>query len=221
MKIGKLDIKPILLYLPDTPEWLQRWEDAKEHFTKEGFEDVYSLAGVHAEKWGIKGTHIYLLDGKPEENFYVGDGNVGNFISQYAAYLVMDALDYSHYMYLEDDCRMIEGWREKLEQALEDAGDDWDFMYVGSCCAMDKQATHVKGDVYEFPYRGEEKWNWYPMCTHSYIVNKRCIKHLIATNRDVANSTDISLIRYSFPTLRVLAILPRLAVQGKKTELTE
>lgn len=212
MKIGNLNIKPIALYLPDTPEWLQRWEESKKHFSEQGVEDIYYMAGVHAKQWGIKGTHIFLLDGKPEENFYVGDANVGNFISQYAAYLVMDALDHTHYMYLEDDCRLTDGWKEKLEQALQDAGDDWDFLFVGSCCAEGK-GKKVKGNVYEFTKN-------YPMCTHCYIVNKRCIPHLIATNRDVANSTDISLVHYSFPKLKVLAILPRLADQGHKTYLT-
>lgn len=219
MKIAHLDIKPILVYLPDTQQWVERWEQAKIHFTEHGIEDIYHLAGVHAPKWGIRGTHIYLLDGRPEEQFYVGDANVGNFLSQYCAFIAMDAMDHSYYLYLEDDCRFEEGWKPKLEQAIIDAGDDWDIMYVGSCCAVDKEPVHVKGDVYEFFYRGEEKWNWYPMCTHCYIINKRCVKHLIATNRDVANSTDISMIRYSYPSLRVLAILPRLAGQGLKTKL--
>lgn len=213
MKIGHLNIKPILLYLPDEPGWVEKWEAAKVHLAEQQLEDVYHLAGVHAKKWGVQGRHIYLLDGRPEEQHYVGDGNVGNYLSQYAAYIAMDVMEHSHYMYMEGDCRFKEGWKEQLAQALLDAGDDWDFMFVGSCCTTNKQPVHVKGNVYEFPYRGEKKWGWYPMCTHCYIVNKRCIPHLIATNRDVANNTDISLMRFSFPTMRVLAILPRLASQ--------
>src|SRR6185503_3292964 len=120
MKIGSLDIKPILLYLPDTEEWVKRWQDAKDHFDSVGLTDIFHLTGVHAKKWGIQGRHIYLLDGKPEEQFYIGDGNVGNYISQYAAYLVMDALPNSHFMYLEDDCRFEHGWKERIEQALID-----------------------------------------------------------------------------------------------------
>lgn len=218
MKIGHLDIKPIALHLPDTEEWVVRKKNAEVHFKEAGVKDLFWLTGVHAKKWGIQGRHIYLLDGKPEEQFYIGDGNVGNYISQYAAYLVMDALDYSHYMYLEDDCRFLDGWIEKLAEDLKDVPEDFDFLYVGSCCAMDKEPVHVKGNVYEFPYR-EDKWNYYPMCTHCYIVAKKAVPHLIATNRDTANPTDISLIKYSFPSMKVYAILPRLAGQGIKTNL--
>ena len=94
------DIKPIHIYLPDTPEWMAKYEFSKKYFNDIGIENIYDLAGVHAFQWGVKGTRVYLLDGRPEENFYVGDANVGNFLTQYCAYVVMDALDYSHYLYL-------------------------------------------------------------------------------------------------------------------------
>lgn len=213
MTFGNIHLKPILLYLPDEKGWVERYRLAQEHLKQEGFENVYELAGVHAKRWGVLGRHSYLLDGRPQEQFYNGEGNTGNYISQYAAYLVMDALDYSHYMYMEGDCRFVPGWREKLEKAIIDAGDDWDILFVGSCCCAGKGAVNIGGDVYEFPFRGAQNWGAYPMCTHCYIVNKRCVKHLIATNRDVANSTDISLMYNSFPKMRVLAIIPRLADQ--------
>ena len=214
MQVGNIHLKPILLYLPDQHSWIEKWRLAQDHLNQQGFEGVYELAGCHAAEWGIQGNHIFLLDGRPEEKHYVGDGNVGNYISQYAAYLVMDALDYEFYWYCEGDMRLKEGWRKKLEQALEDIGDkNWDILYVGSCCCGGKTSKHIKGDVYEFPYLGEHAWNVFPLCTHSYIINKRCIKHMIATNRDVANNTDISMQYNSFPKMRVLAILPRLAEQ--------
>lgn len=213
MQVGNIHLKPILIYLPDEQSWIAKWRMAQEHLSQEGFENIYELAGCHAKCWGIHGNHIFLLDGKPEEKHYVGTNNVGNYITQYSAFLVMDAMEYSHYWYIEPDCRMVEGWREKLEQALLDAGDDWDFMFVGCCCYQGKGGVHVKGDVYEYPYRGEQYWNLTPLATHSYIVNKRCVKHLIATNRDVMNNTDISIQYNSFPKMRVLAIHPILSYQ--------
>jgi hypothetical protein len=210
MQVGNIHLKPILLYLPDQQSWVDKWRLAQKHLSEQGFEGVYNLAGVHAAEWGIQGNHIYLIDDKPEEKHYVGDGNVGNYLSQYSAYLVMDALDYSHYWYLESDARMVDGWKEKIEQALLDSGDDWDILFVGSCCCNKEMGVHVKGDVYEFGSRG---WNNFPLCTHSYIINKRCIPHMIATNRDVLNNTDISMMYNSFPKMRVLAILPILSYQ--------
>lgn len=215
MQIGNLHVKPILIYLPDQQAWVDKYLSAREHLYGQGFENVYELAGCHAAAWGVQGNHIFLLDGRPEEKHYVGDGNVGNYITQYAAYLVMDALEYSHYFYLEGDARFVDGWKPTLEQALLEAGDDWDIIFVGSCCCGGKTPTKIGAMLYEFPCRGESAWNLYPLCTHAYIVNKRCVKHLIATNRDVMNNTDISLQYNSFPKMRVLAILPRLAGQDK------
>jgi len=87
--------------------------------------------------------------------------------------------------------------------------------------AIDKEPVHVKGDVYEYPYRGEEKWNFYPQCGHAYIIAQKAMQTLIDTQRDVASPVDVSLIKYAFPKLKVYAILPRLADQGEKTHLPE
>jgi len=212
MKIADYEIKPIALYLSDTEKWVKQQQDAEKYFAEQGVEDIFWLNGVHAVKWGIKGTHIYLLDGRPEEQFYTGDANVGNFISQYIAYIVMHALDFSHYLYLEGDCEFVDGWKPKLEQALRDVPKDFDLLYVGSCCCEGKEKEHVSGDVYHFPCRNKI-WDHYPLCTHCYIIAKKAVPLLIATQRDVANSTDISIVKYAMPHLKVYAVLPRLAGQ--------
>lgn len=214
------DIKVLSVFLPDDPEWMKEHEQAKEYFASQGL-DVYWVEGIHAKKWGIQGRHIYLLDGRPQEQFYIGDGKVGCFLTWYLLYHLMKAMPYSHYRILESDAKFIDAWKEKLEQALRDVPEDFDFLFVGSCCAMDKEPVHVKGDVYEFTYRGESKWNYYPQCGHDYIISKKCVQTLIDTQRDVANPVDVSLIKYAFPKLKVYAILPRLTDQGTKTTLPE
>ncbi len=221
MKIAGYDIKPISLYLPDDPEWIARDNRAREYFEQQGIIDTLWIAGIHAQKWGIQGRHIYLLDGRPEEQFYFGDKNVGCFLSCYVVYSVMNVLPDSHFLFMETDCNFDEGWKEKLEQALIDIPRDFDFLFIGSCCAEDKNPIRVRegSNVFHFPYLGKEKWDWMPQCGHCMIIAKKCIPHLIATNRDVANPIDISLIRYSFPELKVFAILPRLARQAEQTIL--
>lgn len=209
------DIKPIALWLPDTQEWMDQRANTEKYFAAVGLDNVYWLAGIHAFKFGIQGTHTYLLDGRPEEQFKIGDKKVGGFLSQYVVYNVMNVMPESHFMFLEGDCKFVDGWKEKLNQALLDVPQDFDFLFVGSCCAADKEPVHVKGDVYEFPYRGEANWQMYPQCGHCYIVAKKCVPFLIQTQRDAGNPADISLIKYAFPSLKVYAILPRLADQGE------
>lgn len=220
MQIGKYNIKPILLYLPDDEVWEKEWREAQTYLASQGITDFYEIAGIHYN-WGISGRHIYLADGRPEEQFYIGDKKVAGNLSQYLCFSVMNAMNETHFMFMEGDVKFVDGWREKLEQALNDVPEDFDWLFVGSCCAKDKLPVHVKGDLYEFPYRGEEyKWH-YPACSHCFIVAKKCLPHLIATNRDVASPSDVSVIINSFPKMRVFGILPRLADQGEKTFLSE
>lgn len=225
MQIGNYNIKPIALYLSDEQKWLDQKLHAEKYFAEQGVEDIYWLNGVHARSFGIKGTHIYLLDNKPEEKFYVGDANVGNFISQYMAYNVMDALaentDITHFAYFEGDCEFVEGWKEKLALALEDIPADFDMLYAGSCCCQGKQGVLVskRSGLHHYPNRGGENfWHYFPLCTHFYIISAKAVKHMIKTQRDCANPTDISIARYALGDLKTYAILPRLAGQFK-TEL--
>ncbi len=95
---------------------------------------------------------------------------------------------------------------------------DFDFLFVGSACAEDKEPVHVAGNVYHFPYR-PEKPDYYPQTGFCYIVAKKCMQHLIDTQRDTGDPVDVSLIYKAFPQLNVYAILPRLADQGEKTFL--
>jgi len=212
MKIGQFEIKPIALCLSDEDRWIKQKQAAEIYFKSQGVEDIYWLNGVHARAWGIKGTKPYLLDGKPEENFYIGDANVGNFISQYIAYTVMDALDYSHYLYLEGDCEFLPDWKTKLEKVLTVISKDFDMLYVGSCCLQGKLGNPLDAEsgLYEMK---PKHWREYPLCTHCYIVAKKAIPHFIATQRDASNPTDISITRFTLDKLKVYAIHPRLAQQ--------
>ncbi len=213
MKFGNYEIKPVSIYLPDEQEWIDRDDMAKRVFEREGITDILWIAGVHT-KFGLQGRHIYLLDGRPEEQFYIGDKKVASFMTQYVVYSVMNVLPDTHFMFLETDCRFEKGWKEELEIAMQNIPPDFDFLFVGSSCAADKEPTQIKGHLYHFPYRGEAYWQFYPQGAHCMIIAKKCIPHLIATQRDVANPADVSLIRYAFKDLNVFAILPRLANQG-------
>lgn len=217
MKISGYDIKPVSVYLPDEQSWIERDSAAKIYFAEQGITEIEWVAGIHY-KFGIMGTHIYLLDDRAEEQFQIGASKTAGFLTNYLMYSVMNVMPFTHFMYLETDCNFIEGWKEKLEQALLDVPSDFDYLYAGSCCAEDKEPVHVKGDVYHFPFRGEDKWTYAPQCGHFYIVAKKAIPLFIKTQRDCGNPADVSLIKFMFPHLKVYAILPRLADQGS-TEL--
>lgn len=218
MQIGSYFIKPVVVTIPDTKEWVARDEKGLKYFIEQGINDIETIKGIHAHKWGVDGKHIYLLDGRPEEQFLIGQAKVGCFLSMYLVYSVMNVMPYKHFMFLETDNQFEDGWMQELEQALKDVPDDFDFLFVGSCCAEDKQPVHIKGKVYEFPYRGEAYWQFYPQCGNCMIISKKIIPTIIDECRDTANPFDVALIKYVFPKAKVYAILPRLSHQGS-TEL--
>ncbi len=220
MIFGNYNIKPVSLFIPDDPQWVLRDELGKQYFYEQGIEDIHWVNGIHGQKWGIQGRHIFLLDNRAEEQFYIGDNKVACFLSMYVAYSVMNALSDSHFLFLETDCIFQDGWKEKLEQEIKNVPSDFDVLFVGSCCAKDKEPVHVAGDVYHFPYRGKEKWQYYPQCAHAMIIAKKAIPTILNTQRDTATPADISMIRFAFPSLNVYAILPTLATQSK-THLPE
>ena len=220
MKIGSFDIKPLLMYLPDDPKWVDEFEKAKEYLSGQGVDGIEYVAGVHGSSWGLSTTHQYLIDGRPEENYYIDSGKVGGTLTYFILYSIMNVLPDEYFLILEGDVRFADGWKEKLEAALG-ACNDFDFMFVGSCCTDNKEPIRIgESDVYEFDYKGEVKWNWYPMCGHAFIVNKKCVPFLIQTQRDSGMPTDVMLIKNAFPKLKIVAILPRLADQGEKTFLS-
>lgn len=213
IRLGNLDVKPMMIYIPDTPEWKARGEKGLAHFKEQGIDNVFVVTGIHGEKSGIAGRHIYLADGRPEEQYYIGHGKVAGALTQYISFVAMDAMDYTHFWSTEDDLRLPEGWRERMNQALMDVPSDFDILFAASCCAGDKVGIHVKGDIWHYPYRGKDKWNWFPQCSHSLIIAKKAVRHLIETNRTFGNPSDVALVLNSFPKLNVYAILPRVGEQ--------
>jgi hypothetical protein len=213
MQIGKYNIRPVLLRIPDEQLYVDRYNACMERLAKNGIPNVYTVDGVHANKFGIIGTHPYELD-NPNGGHMIGPKYVGSFLSQYVVYNVMLALPETHFMFLECDNVMNDNWREQLQLAMADIPEDFDFLFVGSCCAGDKRPKQVSGgsSVYKFP-RTSGFPARYPMGGNCYIVAKKALPHIIATQRDAYAPADINLALHSFPSLDVYAILPRIAEQ--------
>lgn len=221
MKIASYNIQPILLYLPDEPVWLDRREAMDEHLLEQGITDTIHVAGIHAKKFGIIGTHPYELD-KPNGGHMIGQKYVGSFLSMYVIYNVMLHHSADYFMVLEDDTRFNPDWRERLTKALDEIPKDFDFLFVGSCCAVGKGEIQVKegSEVYRYP-RTSQFPALYPMGGNCYIIAKKCLEHVISTQRDAYAHADISLALHSFPQMDVYAILPRLCEQLNNENLPQ
>lgn len=213
MKIGNYNIRTVILRIPDEQKYVDRYNACIGRMAAAGITDIYTVDGIHADKFGIIGTHPYELD-NPNGGHMIGPKYVGSFLSQYVVYNVMQALPEEHFMFVECDNVFNEGFIEKLEKALSEIPADFDFLFAGSCCAIDKKPIPVAlgSDVYRFK-RTSGFPARYPMGGNCYIVAKKCLQHIINTQRDAYAHADISLALHSFPQMDVYAILPRICEQ--------
>lgn len=213
MKIGKYEIQPVLLYLPDEPEFVKAWEDCKQHLSEKGIDDCISFPGIYGKGFGIVGTHTYELD-NPNGGHMIGQKYTAGFLSQYVFYNIANVLPNTHVMFMEPDNRFNDNWREELEKALEIIDPEFDFLFCGSCCAIDKNPIPVKagGNLFKYPKTSGYPAR-YPLGGNCYIVAKKAIPHILATQRDAYAPADINLALHSFPQMDVYAILPRISEQ--------
>lgn len=131
--------------------------------------------------------------------------STGCWLSHRALWAALLLLPDDAFLVVEDDARFAPDWRGRFDAAVRDVPDDWDVLYVGSCCTSG-QRTHVKGEVYE-----EAR----PQCTHAYCVRRKALLPLceLADEVGVCKPVDAMLAHHATPRLRVYTVLPRIADQ--------
>lgn len=199
MNIGSYKIRPFVVTLQEMPE-KERFIMA--HFKERGIE-AEPFNGISAAVSGLKTTHPYEVDA-PGSGWNIGPKPVATWLSFYMLWGALNLLPDQHFLTLEWDCCFPENWRQRTEAALRDVPPDFDVLFLGSCCAMDKPKTHVAGEVWDVRY---------PMCGHATVIAKKALPVLLRTQRRVYAPLDISVAAWSLPELKTFTVLPRIAGQ--------
>lgn len=198
------DIQPISISLSEDEKWIERIRAGKEYFASEGIDNIYWVDGIHAEKFGVTASRPYLRD-NPEQNWFLEQRTVGGYLSGYMIWnICLSHPEWKYILLLEDDARFIDGWKEKLNQALIDVPEDFDILHLGPCCTEGREQTHIKGDVYEVKY---------PLCGHAMIIAHKAMRTLIDGCKDACIPMDVHLFDSVYEKLKVYSTLPRLANQ--------
>lgn len=180
----------------------EREARAREHFESVGLTGVLFFHGINGPKLGIIPTHE--VPETPEKM----PKTLGVWLSHrllWSALLLLDGPD-DEYLIVEDDAKFPADWRERFERARLQAHDDFDALYVGSCCTDDKSRTLVRGNVYEVRF---------PLCTHAYILRRKALKPMISMldAHPADTGIDIALHYRVWPEMRVYTVLPRIIDQ--------
>lgn len=181
-------------------EEVDRKERAIEHFTQRGL-DVVFFNPLHAATAGFRTTQTY-----DQGNGQMGPKQVGIWLAHWSLWNALQFLPDSHFFILELDAQFAEDWEPRLANALRAVPDDYDFLYVGSCCTADKPKRAMGAGVYEV------RW---PQCLHAYVVSKKVLPLLLSTLRRCWAPIDIQLTLEVFPKpeVKCYCVLPRIVSQ--------
>lgn len=181
-----------------------RWPTRQAHFASVGLtaERFHAFDGAAS---GLVATIPYDVD-KPGTRYVINAKGVGMAISHIALWTALfhAPAQEDSWMIVEDDALFDADWSPRLCAAIAALPTDWDMVFLGSCNCNDKAQTLISANLYDVRY---------PSCTHAYMVRRKALPILLATNKRVYAPIDCSLVLNSFPILRVYTILPRIAAQ--------
>lgn len=199
---------------------IRRYEDrleaCRQRLAAEGIVGFTPVYGIDGKQWGLHTEHVYDVDHPGEiPPYHISQGNVGIVLTWYMMWREFQVMIGDEFTVMEDDCVLRPGWQEAYKTAREHLPDDWDILLLGHCCAHDKPARHVGGNLYEV---------FYPSCNHLQIYRKKALETLIRDNEKAWAPLDLAMVLQpgrtlhkpeggTYRKLRVYSALPRIADQ--------
>ena len=111
---------------------------------------------------------------------------------------------------LEFDVRFVEDWQKQFDDAMSVLPEDWDLIYLGSCCCKGRNTYGVfredgsVSNLYDVRY---------PLCGHAIMYRKKCLETLLTIHQKINMPLDIAMFNLSLPKLRCYTILPPICTQ--------
>jgi len=179
-------------------------------------QDKYDVTAHHLAEQGLKCEPFYGFDREickllPMDTFdvdRVGDhisrSHVAACLTHYLCWKVLEYIEGDAFWVLEYDAVMDAEWRKKYEPAMASLPDDWDIVFLGSCCCTGRPQKKVGEFLYEV------QW---PLCGHALMIRKKALPVLLTDHMKIWAPLDIAMFKTSLPKLRVYTILPSIIRQ--------
>lgn len=181
---------------------------------------------AHLDEIGIKYEPFYGFDNQitrlnAKDSFDIDRSgerleakHVAATLTHYLLWGVMQYQPDDSFVALEFDVRFVQDWEMQFDLAMAVIPNDWDLVYLGSCCCKGREMVAVfpKDDG---PYKNmtnlyEVK---YPLCGHAIMYRKKCLETLLNVHQKINMPLDIAMFNLSLPLLKVYTILPRIVEQ--------
>lgn len=134
----------------------------------------------------------------------IGSKHIAACLSHYLLWGVMAYQPEDRFWVFEYDVRFADGWEAQYEEAMSVLPDDWDVVFLGSCCCEGRETFHVAKNLYDIRY---------PLCGHAIMYRKKCLETLMDVHQKIWAPLDISLFFGAWRKLRVYTIIPPIVVQ--------
>jgi len=187
-------------------EPIPKYEATKKHLEEEGIQ-FETFLGLDSKKCRLLPVDTFDTDRKGDK---ISNYHIIGHLTHYMMWKTLSHLPEDAFWVLEYDAIMAPGWREQFDSAMAVLPDDWDIVFLGSCCTQDRPTKHIGNNLYEV------KW---PMCGHAMMYRKKGLLVLLDIHQKIWGPLDIALFTDSLPLLRVYTILPRIATQLDTTLL--
>lgn len=177
----------------------------------------FTETAAHLDNIGVKWERFDGLDNQicklsPVECFdldrageRIGTKHVAACLSHYLLWKCMSMQPDDSFWVLEYDARLVDGWREKYEEAMSVMPDDWQVIFLGSCCCAGRETKHIGKNVYEVLY---------PLCGHAIMYRQSALSVLLKEQQRIYAPLDISLYYGAWQKLRVYTIIDPIVVQA-------
>jgi hypothetical protein len=131
--------------------------------------------------------------------------HVAATLTHYMLWKVMSYQPDDCFWSLEYDVRLDHDWKNTYQLALANLPEDWDILFLGSCCCKGRPTTHVGGNIYEVKY---------PLCGHAQMIRKKALPTLLREHQKINAPLDISMFHNSLPKLKVFTAIPPIVTQA-------
>jgi GR25 family glycosyltransferase involved in LPS biosynthesis len=196
----------------------QRKKETDEHLWSNDV-NVQWIRGLNGRHAGLQTVHPYTAD-NPSGDYRIPSGHVALCLNHWFAWQHALLNGCSHAIFFEDDCRVVDGFKEKLIDTLKgmDRLDPkWQFLYLGHLEGSTDAAQ--KGQCYEWVNGSIGKCKSDPYGTHCYMVKASALPLMIENCERIYANIDITIWNEAIPHLRHYAVVPPLAGQKQDNEI--
>lgn len=184
---------------------IKRFDDTVKHLDKQGIH-WERFDGMDNKITKLQAVETFDLD-RAGERLEVK--HVAATLTHYLLWQTMKYQPDESFVALEFDVRFVERWQDQFNKAMAVLPEDWDLVYLGSCCCKGRETYPVANPISETNLF-DVRW---PLCGHAIMYRKKCLETLLTIHQKINAPLDIAMYHMSLPKLRCYTILPAIVGQ--------